>query len=339
MKIAVFDVPAENGGALTILEQYYNDAVSDKENEWIFIVSTPNFKEYSNVKVFRFPWVKKSWLHRLYFDNFVAPKIVKKIQTSEIISLQNVIVKCHNIKQTLYIHQPLPFIEKKFGILENPRFWVYQNIISKEIFVSIKMADMVIVQTHWMKEAIIKKTKVSEDKVAIIPPKVDVAVGEYYKENNDNIFFYPASGLTYKNHSIIVGASKMLLERGINNYKIVFTLTGKENRNIETLYNDCLMCNLPVQFVGILSKEKVYEYYCKSTLIFPSYIETYGLPLLEAKVHRCPIIASDCAFSHEILQDYSRAKYFNPFDTNRLVYILAKFINQGNGINVKRGNI
>ena len=68
MKIMVFDVPADSGGALTILNQYYDKAVKDTENEWIFIISTPILKSKMNVKVVNFPWVKKSWFHRLYFD-------------------------------------------------------------------------------------------------------------------------------------------------------------------------------------------------------------------------------------------------------------------------------
>ena len=51
MRIMVFDVPAEYGGALTILNQYYNTAIKDKENEWIFVVSTPKLKETDNIKI------------------------------------------------------------------------------------------------------------------------------------------------------------------------------------------------------------------------------------------------------------------------------------------------
>lgn len=69
MKIMVFDVPAETGGALTILKQYHEAAIKDKENEWYFVISTPNLIESSNVRILRFPWVKKSWVHRMYFHN------------------------------------------------------------------------------------------------------------------------------------------------------------------------------------------------------------------------------------------------------------------------------
>src|SRR5690554_4898763 len=141
MKIMVFDVPADSGGALTILNQYYKKAVKDSENEWIFVISTPHLKEHKNVKILKFPWIKKSWFHRLYFDKMIAKRLVDYHKPDEVLSLQNVIIKNIKVKQTLYLHQALPFSEKKFGTFENFKFWLYQNIISKLIYKSIKKAD------------------------------------------------------------------------------------------------------------------------------------------------------------------------------------------------------
>lgn len=160
MKILVFNVAAEHSGALTILKQYYDLAVNDTENQWTFVISTPVLLETDNVKVLRYAWVKKSWFHRLYFDRFVAPKIAEQIKADEVISLQNVVVRGIKVKQTLYLHQPLPFIEKRYGITEDFMAWVYQNIISRMIFNSVRKADCVIVQTNWMKEACVRKIKV-----------------------------------------------------------------------------------------------------------------------------------------------------------------------------------
>lgn len=323
MKKVVFDVPAEYGGALTILNQYYEKAVNDVENEWLFVISTPNLPETDNVKVIKYPWVKKSWFHRLFFDQFLAHKIVEENKADEVISLQNIIVRNVSVKQTLYLHQPLPFVEKRYRINENFKFWIYQNLISKMIFSSIKKADKVIVQTQWMKKAVVEKSGVSINKIEIVPPKVEVDANGYFKNNESNIFFYPASGLLYKNHSIIVETCKLLNKKDIHNYKVVFTLTGKENKNIIAMYEECNKNKLPVEFVGSLSRTQVYEYYCKSTLLFPSYIETFGLPLVEAKVHKCPIIASDCAFSHEILKDYTQVDFFDPFNKDELLQIMS----------------
>ncbi len=328
MNIMVFDVPAEGGGALTILKQYYEKAVNDKNNKWFFVISTPDLVETDNIKVMKYPWVKKSWFHRLYFDTFVAHKIVGRYKINEVLSLQNVLVRKLKIKQTLYLHQPLPFIKKRYRMTENIKFWVYQNLICKMIFSSIKKADKVIVQTKWMKDTCIKIVGVDSNKFEIKQPELNIDVKKFYEQEDaeKKLFIYPASGMIYKNHCIITEALKKLKKQNISNYRVLFTLNGNENKNVEKLYKLVNEYNLPVEFIGQISLEEVYDYYSKSILIFPSYIETFGLPLLEAKMHGSPILASDCDFSHEILDGYKYAYFFNPFDSNELFNYMKKLL-------------
>lgn len=328
MRLMVFDVPAESGGALTILNQYYNEAIKDKENEWIFVVSTPLLNASDNVKVFNYPWIKKSWFHRLYFDKIVASRLVEKYEADEILSLQNVVVPKVKVKQTLYLHQPLPFVEKKYGVAEDFKFWLYQNIISKMIFKSIREADKVIVQTKWIRDAAIEKANVSKEKFILKQPELNISVKELYvlDENSDKLFFYPASGLAYKNHEVIVNACKLLKDKEISNYKVIFTLKGDESKHIRMLKQIVIDEGLPIEFIGSINIETVYEYYSKSVLIFPSYIETFGLPMLEAKMHESPILASDCAFSHEILDGYDKVCYFDPFTHKELLDLMELMI-------------
>jgi len=328
MRIMVFDVPANSGGALTILKQYYHEALQDRKNEWIFVVSTPQLKESENVKVLNYPWIKKSWFHRLYFDRFVARKLVEKYEVDEILSLQNVVVPKVEVKQTLYLHQPLPFVEKRYGLTEDFKFWLYQNIISKMIFKSIREADKVIVQTKWIMHAAIEKANVKKEKFILKQPDLNILIKKLYDpdKKKDKLFFYPASGLVYKNHEVIVNACKLLKDKGISNYKVIFTLNGDENKHIRMLKQIVIDADLPIEFIGSIDIEAVYEYYSKSVLIFPSYIETFGLPLLEAKMHQTPIIASDCAFSHEILDGYDKVDFFDPFNFLRLSQFMELFI-------------
>ncbi len=324
--IMVFDVPAESGGALTILNEYYKEAVrgNDQNEIWYFVISTPNLTETETVKVLRFPWVKKSWFHRLYFDIFVAPRLVKKYNVDEILSLQNVIIPKIKVPQTLYVHQTLPFIDKKFKVTENLKCWVYQNIIGRMIFKSLRKANKVIVQTNWMKNACIEKVDIKPEKITVVAPKIDIGIKKYFEptEENKRTFFYPASGLIYKNHKLIVDAALVLKERGVSDYKVIFTLRGNENKHVEKLYNQVKEANLPIKFIGTVTREQVFNYYSRSVLIFPSYIETFGLPMLEAKLHHAPVLASDMSFSHEILDGYENVQYFSPEDAEGLAEMM-----------------
>lgn len=318
MNIMVFDVPAESGGALTVLNDFYNEVkyYKDRDINWIFVVSKPELQQTDNIKVLRFSWIKKSWFHRLYFDNFIAPKLIKKYNVDKVFSLQNVVMPYTKVSQILYVHNSLPFIDYRFAFRENKKLWIYQNIIGKNIISSIKKADKVIVQTKWMKKACMDKANVEREKIDVVYPKISTNIDSSFEANATSLktFFYPANGMYYKNHRLIVEACKELKKQNIDDYKVLFTLKGNENDHIKKLYRQVIENKLPIEFLGRISRQKVFELYAKSILIFPSYIETFGLPMLEAKLHRGIILASDCPFSHEILDGYKNAYFFDPFN-------------------------
>lgn len=44
--------------------------------------------------------------------------------------------------------------------------------------------------------------------------------------------------------------------------------------------------------------------------------------MLEAKLHKGVILASNCAFSKEILEGYENAWFFDPFDAKELANLI-----------------
>lgn len=340
MRIMVFNVPAESGGALTILQDFHRDVAEHYDNkiEWVFVVSKPKLQASENISVLRFPWIKKSWCHRLVFDYFVAPKLVKKYKVDKVLSLQNTMISGISCNQTVYIQQALPFVNYKYKWNENKLLWIYQNVIGRKIVTSIKKADQVIVQTKWMKDACVEKENVNEMKITVVPPNIKVSNIALFEPKNMSLptFFYPATGLVYKNHTVIVEACKQIV-RSTKDFKVVFTLDGDENQHISTLSAQAMEAQLPIEYVGTLSKDEVYKFYTQTILIFPSFIETFGLPLLEARLHNGIILAADCPFSREILGDYENAYFFNPFDAQELVLLMEQVLT-GKILHMKRTN-
>lgn len=332
MRKMVFNVSAESGGALSILNDFYNEYKNDKYNEYIFVVSKPEIYGTPNIKVLRYPWIKKSWIHRLFFDHLIAPKLIKKYKVEEVLSLQNIIIPHTKVPQVVYIHNALPFSEYRFSIFDDKLLWVYQNILSISIFNSIRKAYKVIVQTEWMKNKCIEKLNFESMKIEVLPPKIDIEVKKQFSKTKESMstFFYPASGMVFKNHKIIIEACIKLKELGIDNYKVIFTLKGDENKHIIDLYKIVKDYELPIEFVGNIPREAVFDYYTRSVLIFPSYIETFGIPLIEAKAHETPVLVSDCNFSHEVLNNYDRVEYFNSFDYTKLSFLMRSLINKLN---------
>lgn len=332
MNIMVFNVPAETVGALSILNEFYDEIKANNSDiNWIFVLSKPELVETSNIKVLRFPWVKKSWIHRIFFDNFIAANLVEKYNVNTVISFQNVTIPHINVDQVLYVHNSLPFVDYKFTLKENRHLWIYQNVLSKKIFRSIKKASKVIVQTEWMKKECVVKTGINDEKIKIISPSINSKIEKEFIPNDSSLttFFYPASEFIYKNHQVVIEACKILKNNGYSDYEVIFTLEGDENTHISNIYNEAKEFQLPIKFVGSLSRDKVFELYTTSILLFPSYIETFGLPMLEARMHNGIIIASDCPFSHEILDKYENVYFFNPFNVAELYDIFSGFLSGG----------
>ena len=118
--------------------------------------------------------------------------------------------------------------------------------------------------------------------------------------------FYPAAGYPHKNHRIFDGLLSRDLEGLID--RLVLTLPSKR-------FSDApkwLSC------VGQLSHaECLSEYEKADALIFPSLLESYGLPLVEAMVIGIPIIAADLPYARGLCGD--EGIYFNPASSESLI--------------------
>jgi glycosyltransferase involved in cell wall biosynthesis len=193
---------------------------------------------------------------------------------------------------------------------------IYQYLIGRVIIESAKRADKIIVQSNWMKNALCSKMNKDSNKIVCIYPSINDC-SKYRKDNefNPHSFFYPTSSYIYKNNECIYQASRFLNRKGIQNFNVKMTvhIDGKHPN---------------IDFIGRIPREQVLEEYNRSTLILPSYIESFPLPLEEAKQMGTIILASDCDFSREILDDYENAYYFNPFCPEKLSDLMEKVLNK-----------
>ena len=119
MTTLVIDVAAQFGGAETVLNHYIEEFKKDKNNRYIVILSTLHYENTDNIKFINCEWVKKSHIHRLFFDDFYIKKIVHKYKPDSILSLQNKTVRIKKIPQEVYFHNALPISEKRFKISES----------------------------------------------------------------------------------------------------------------------------------------------------------------------------------------------------------------------------
>ncbi len=318
MKIVVNDIAASTGGALEILRQFYTYVKEhDDSNEWIFLLSKPYFEETERINILLLPEVKNSGIKKLWFDLFTGHRFIENLKPDAVLSLQNIITFGVKVPQYVYIHQSIPYQSvRNFSLLkkEERSIAVYQHLIGKLIDWSAQKATGVIVQSAWMKRAVAQKTGIPESKITTAMPEChlqNVAKPEAFASNR---FFCPTSDCIYKNNDLVKEACEILNERGITDFQVIMTLPQGRVRHKN------------IRCVGYLERNELMEEYAKSTLLFPSYIETVGLPLLEAGGFGVPIIAADCPHATDVLTGYPKAMFFDPFSALQLADRMQEMI-------------
>ncbi len=280
-----------------------------------------------SVRVLNFPWVKKSPLHRIYFDHVAAHRLVKQYGVDRVLSLQNIELPHAGVPQTVYEHNALPFSEYQFRIREAFRPWFTQQILGRLMKRSIRRAERVLVQTRWMKEEIVRQCRIPKERVEVkFPPVEMLETGAYALNEACPVFFYPANASAYKNHRTFLKACELLQEAGMENYRVVWTVTGEENEGIRKIRKEAEEKRLPVEFRGPMPRRELFDLYAASILVFPSYIETIGLPLLEARSAGAWILAADCLYARDGVGDYERAVFFSAFDAEELASRMKKWM-------------
>lgn len=315
MRIVVINTAASSGGALSILEDFYKYIrENDSSNEWVFFLSDYYIEETDKIKVEVIKTSKRK-ANRLKFDNFSGHYLINKYKPDVVFSMQNTTVARISVPQVLYLHQSIPFQNiKKYSFLKKDEFKyaIIQHLLGANIKYGLKRVDKVIVQTKWMKEAVISQTNIDSEKVEVIPPSVKI--NEEIKNKkvtyNYNRFFYPSASSPYKNNKLIKLACDYI-ENKYPELKFKVDITVDENFNSKH-----------IQSIGKVSRRRVFEKMNREVLIFPSYIETYGLPLAEGRLVNSLILASDTPFSREVLKNYENAFFFNPFNEEELANLM-----------------
>ena len=319
------------GGALTILRQFLEGInIYSNKNIYYYIFcsldelglyESKNIKVVNNIK-------GKKWLDRIKWDLYELKKwsVKKHIKADLIISFQNTGVRYYkDIKQLIYLHQSIPFakdINWDFFNKNERILWFYKNIYKRIIKYSIKDNSYIIVQTEWMRNAVIKQFNWDSSKIFVIKPNlVKISIEEIsnleFKDKKFHIF-YPANKVIYKNHELIIRALRYIKDQKkkiYDNLMIHFTiddsLSNDRNDAIINLIRD-LKVNDHIKLEGKLSYETVLSFYKSCNLmLFPSYIETFGLPLIEAASFGIPILAADMDYSREVMVDYEGVKFLD----------------------------
>ena len=334
-KIVISGINIIDGGALSV----YKDClkyINEIANNYKIIALVHNKKLFSDlnlskeIEFIEFEDSKSSWFKRCYYEYFYFKRLSKKLKPYLWLSLHDITPNVESEKLAVYCHNSTPFYDMKFkDIKYDKKVFLFSKFYKYLYKINIKKNNYVIVQQNWIKEEF--KRMYGIKNIIVAPPENNYSVKfEEKKEIENNSFFYPSFPRVFKNFEIICQAVELLEKENINNFKVYLTIDGSENlysKEIIEKYKN-LKC---IEFLGLISREKVFEYYSRvECLIFPSQLETWGLPISEFKQFNKPIILSELPYAYETIGDFDKCLFFNPNSVEELKNQMLKIINKEN---------
>ena len=120
--------------------------------------------------------------------------------------------------------------------------------------------------------------------------------------NKDHSYEFTIAVTFYKNLSeldVILNTIKNFI--GNSNFKIEVILINDSADKSNLIVEDIPPYNLKIYNFSNLGRSDINNLYCSSkALIFPSFVESFGLPLLEATFHKLKILAPELDYVRDV---------------------------------------
>lgn len=342
--IVVSGINMVEGGIFTILHDGLQKLAAYSQNHPLTIyalvhdASKFGFPHAGNIQFIEFPKSKKYWAYRLYYEYVYFRKLSRKLNPDIWFSLHDVTPNVYCKNQFVYCHNPNMFykpgskdwlMEYKVGVFH----YFYEGLFRR----NITKNKAVFVQQHWIKKEFEKRFAINNVFVATpeqiaVPEITEVVLDQDYVH-----FFYPSLSRTFKNFELIGEAVSLLPDSVKSRIKIHLTIAANDN-----IYAKHIIEKYPftqLNFTGRIPRSKVFGYYEKmDALLFPSKIETWGLPISEAASFAKPMLLADLRYAKESAGDYEKVSFFDPENPAALAQLITEFVTgsiryQGNKYN------
>jgi hypothetical protein len=321
---------------LTLIDTVYINSYGGKillDNLLIYIIENDNPKNYiylfdSRLNLDIILKIPKSNIYILTASEIQRKKYYKKLfqnyNITKIFCFANVPppVNCKGKYVNIYFHNTLLYANNSKLNLQLRFKNLYIQFLNKKYYNWV-------VQTKLVKINLSRFLFVKENMITIhpffsLPEKKNIEV-------KLNVFFYPADGTRQKNHIFLFNVwEKFFLKY---NYSPTLFVTIDEKK-YPLLIQSILFYKkkgLNIVNLGHLNYNEIIKYYVSSKyIVFPSLTESFGLPLLEACIYNCKIIAADLEYVHEIIQP---SITFNVNSEDDLVEIIYNTIKNDNFLN------
>ncbi len=191
-----------------------------------------------------------------------------------------------------------------------------KQLIGRFVFKAVaKSSKFILTPTNYTKTELLKFINIPDEKVVVTHLAADVFIDKLtpYEHPFKEFIIYVGQQSDYKNIRRLGDAHQKLL---VTNPDLGLILVGNKNASVmsnEKYFTDKGYTN--IHFTGFLpNTQRDWLYTNARAYIFPSLMEGFGLPGLEAMGYGAPVVSSNATCLPEVYGD--AAYYFNPTDTD-----------------------
>lgn len=307
------------GGTLSVLRACVA-AAPDALPGWRIVVLAHDLSliDEPRVEVLAFPRAKTSWLRRIVLEWWGFDSLSRELHADVWLSLHDITPRVGNISQAVYCHNPSIFhrISWRDAFFE-PKFLAFNLFYGYLYRAFIRRNSHVIVQQDWLRDEF--RRRFGDLPLVVAHPAADTPrTTGMLRAARPMIFFFPALSRVFKNFEVLCRATELLSARGFGGFEARLTLDGTENRYARWLKTR--FGAVPaLRFIGRQSPSQMQRQYEEaSVLVFPSRLETWGLPISEAKSHGLPLLVADAPYARETVGTYDLVSFFSASNAEAL---------------------
>ncbi|MDX2776402.1 glycosyltransferase family 1 protein [Streptomyces caniscabiei] len=197
-----------------------------------------------------------------------------------------------------------------------------KQLVGRHLFKKVgRTSTHIITPSQFTKDEYVAYTGISPDKVTVTYEAADIFIDKLqpYQHPFKRFILYVGQQSDYKNIRRLGDAHQKLLGQHPD---VGLILVGKKNVSAlknETYFNDKGYKN--ILFTDFIPNEqRDWLYTQAAAYVFPSLMEGFGLPGLEAMGYGAPVASSNATCLPEVYGD--AAHYFNPTDTDNMAHAI-----------------
>lgn len=323
-RVAIEAASASSGGAIRFLAQICPALSEANPNITYYLLNRSEQRsQLPSSLPDNFQWVQipdktASLPWRLLWLQLGLPNILKRIHADVLFAASDVSTLRPPCPMVVMVHNfnPFsPFRGEVWGRKQLARMAIHRWLIRR----TAQKAACAVFVSQWSRQEMIPHLGIPTDQTTIIYHGVDQGFGAPEEsatfEPTSRFILVVSEVLEHKNlHRAVEAYCNLVQHTGEQlNLVIAGTVTSQPLRNtLEATLSDRGLLGR-VRFAGFLSRDRLSSLYRQAELlVFPSLVETFGLPLIEAMASGLPVVTSNAAAMPEICGE--AASYFDPLD-------------------------